>query len=137
MFGTVRRSLSWSQLYGALPRALQGRVFEVKAEVCLCGKWMMSVGVHAEFRVWICGYCFARREVRLLEVELGDDRRVVAETKPVDTKCAKCRKRESYVWCSKCSCALCALCSWTVSVPKPGRTGVVDERCRECASTGE
>lgn len=46
--------------------------------------------------------------------------------------CRSCRKRQSYIECSKCGVPVCALCSWTVSVPPPGRNGVVDERCRGC-----
>ena len=47
--------------------------------------------------------------------------------------CQRCRRRQTYIECSRCTALLCAMCSWTVSVPPPGRNGVVDERCRECA----
>lgn len=50
--------------------------------------------------------------------------------------CQRCRKRQMYIKCSQCSVPLCAMCSWTVSVPMPGRNGVVDERCRACAELG-
>lgn len=46
--------------------------------------------------------------------------------------CNRCKRRQRYIDCVKCSRPLCALCSWTVSVPRSDKNGAIDERCREC-----
>lgn len=107
---------------------------------CDCGKPMTDVRYLWPDMVdaWYCAYCLKRNftppaYAREITVNIGFAAETKAETKPdASDKCATCKKRETYVWCSRCSVPLCAMCSWTVSVPMPGRNGVVDERCRKC-----
>jgi len=108
---------------------------------CKCGRDMRDVStLYGSPFMWFCQTCSKISSAppahpKEVKVSFGFSDTAKTEHKtPAETeRCKTCKKRETYVWCSRCSAPLCAMCSWTMSVPRPGKNGIVDERCRGCA----